>query len=172
MRLKNIAVVGVVMLCAGLVYGEMIDNPQYQGWKKFAEGSSATLTSTINAGGQKVESESVRKLVSKADDAVTIEVTANVTFAGQAHTSPAHQQKIPAQIDKKDAQVSTSSEKVEAAGKTFDCKVYNVTQTTPDGKTVNAKVWITDDVPGGVVKMEAKSDRGDVTSILKSYEAK
>lgn len=172
MRLKNALAVGVVMLCAGLAYGEMVDNPQYQGWKKFGEGSSATLTSTMSAGGQKIESESVRKLVSKADDSVTIEVTASVTFAGQSHSTPPHEQKIAAQIDKKDADVSTSNEKVEAAGKTFDCKVYNITQATPDGKSVTAKVWITDEVPGGVVKMEAKTDRGDVTSILKSYEAK
>ena len=175
MRIRRLVlVVGAMLSCAGLVRAEQVSNPQFENWKKFNEGSSATVTTTIEAKGQKINTESTNKLTAKADDQVTVEMSGTVEVAGQKRPIPPQSQKVPAKVEKEDApvQVGEATEKVEAAGKTFDCKVYEITKALGNGQTVKAKTWLNSEVPGGVVKMEAKSEQSSVVAILKSYEAK
>jgi hypothetical protein len=169
-----VLVVGALLSVAGLVRAEEVANPTFENWKKFAEGSNSTLSMTIEAVGQKMTSEAVSKLVKKEDDGVTIEVSSSMEIAGQKQTMPPQTQKVAPKVEKADAptQVGESTEKVEAAGKTFDCKVYEVSKKQPNGQTVKAKMWVSDDVPGGVVKMEAKSEQANVSGVLKSFEKK
>jgi hypothetical protein len=176
MRVSRIVLaLSLVALVGTSALAEQIDNPQFKMWNKFGEGSSVTTTTSFDApNGTKMNSEATTKLVSKSDDAITLEVSATMEVMGQTHTLPPHNQTISPKVEKGDeaVQVGTSTEKVEAAGKTFDCKIFELKRTLPNGKTVTAKAWVNEDVPGGVVKMEAKNDQGNVTSIIKSYEAK
>jgi hypothetical protein len=175
MRIQRLVLVVAAMISiAGLARAEEIANPTFENWKKFAEGSSATISTTIDANGQKMNSETTNKLASKADDAITVEVSGTMEAFGQKRPIPTQSQKVPPKVEKADApvQVGESTEKVEAAGKTFDCKVYEVTKKMPNGQTIKAKSWVSDDVPGGVVKMEVKSDQANVTGLLKSFEKK
>jgi hypothetical protein len=175
MRVQRLVLVVAAMISiAGLVRAEQIANPTFENWKKFGEGSSATITSVIDANGQKMNSETTNKLAKKGDDAITVEVSGTMEAFGQKQTIPTRSQTIAPKVEKADApqQVGEATEKVEAAGKTFDCKVYEVTKQLPNGQSVKSKIWVSDDVPGGVVKMEVKSDQANVTGVLKSFEKK
>jgi hypothetical protein len=168
---------------------DQVDNPQYQAWSKFAVGSSQTLAGEMggnDANTPKMTMESTRKLVEKTDDHVVLEVTATVSIMGQQHTAPARKVTVPAKAEQQDLK-SIGSEDVQAAGKTFSCKVFEMSlkdvaaqrpgggprgggaATAPQGK---AKVWISDDVPGGLVKIQVDTPQGTMTQTLKSYEAK
>jgi hypothetical protein len=129
------------------------------------------LTGELDAGGMKVQMSTVRKLVEKADDHVTVESTTTTTVMGQDHTTPPQKIVIPAKSDAKDV-IAHDNEKVDAAGKTFDCKVYETVEPTPQNENAKGKIWVNDEVPGGLVKMEAGSARGTITYLLKSFEVK
>ncbi|HTL29438.1 MAG TPA: hypothetical protein VL282_09455 [Tepidisphaeraceae bacterium] len=171
---RMMLVVGVLLSCVISARAEQVANPQFDHWTKFGEGSSATVTTTIDAGGQKMSSESTNKLTAKAEDNLTVEISGSMEVAGQKHTIPTQTQKVTKMVEKADApqQVTEKTEKVEAAGKTFECKVYELTKALPNGQTIKAKTWMSTDVPGGVVKMEAKSETGNFTAVLKSFETK
>ena len=171
---RLVLVVGAMLSLAGVSRAEQVANPAFENWKKFEAGSTSTMSMTIEAGGQKMKSETVNKLASKADDVITVEVTGTMEVLGQKQTIPTQTQKVAAKVEKDDAptQVGESTEKVEAAGKTFDCKVYELAKKQANGQTVKAKMWMNDDVPGGIVKMEAKSEQANVTGVLTSFEKK
>lgn len=147
-----------------------VENPAYTAWSKFPVGSSQTLASTMQAGGMNVVVDTVSKLAEKTDTQVVIEITATMEFGGQRRQMPAQRQTIPAKSKKEDVK-PLPDEKVEAAGEQFTCKVYQMKQTQ-GGETVDAKAWINDKVPGGVVKMDAKTSQGAISSVLKSYDVK
>jgi hypothetical protein len=171
---------------------EQIDSPRYQAWSKFKVGSSHTLSGEMNAGGMQIQSEMTQKLVEVADDHVAIETTNTTNVMGRDHTTPPRREIIPAKEDIKDAK-EIGTEDVQAMGKTFTCKVWEVTDmpAAPAGRPgakpddqqrhSSAKIWSSTDVPGGLVKMEMKSHAGGpqgqgpdltMTYLLKSYEAK
>jgi len=162
----------LVVVAAAAARAEQVEDPRYAAWKDYAIGSSASYETETAAGGQKMLFESTHKLLEKADDHVTVEVTTSYTIDGAKHSVPPQKQNIAAKSEKKNV-AEKESEDVKAAGKTYTCKVYEVKETTPtNGKEVTAKVWVSKDVPGGMVKMEASTDQGKVTSTLKSSETK
>jgi hypothetical protein len=171
-------------LCLGtLARAEEMDNPQFLAWTKFDVGSSETLEATVaGPNGREMKVQSTNKLLDKAADHVTIEIVASMNVMGQTRTMPPQKQTVRSRIEKKDyKQIGT--EEVSAAGKTIMCKVYEGKGMAPapqgpprqgaaqqGGGT--AKVWVSDEVPGGLVKVEAQSEKGKVQMILKSYEAR
>ncbi|MEO6435062.1 MAG: hypothetical protein ABIP55_04780, partial [Tepidisphaeraceae bacterium] len=121
--------------------------------------------------GQKIATESTNKLLEKNADNVVIEISGTMEMLGQKRPIPAQKQTIPAKIEKQNI-TETGAEKVEAAGKSFDCKVYEMANQDPKTQGAKAKVWFANEVPGGVVKMEASMDQGSVKSTLKAFEKK
>ncbi len=165
------AVLFVMMVAAPLARAEQVDNPAYEAWAKFGVGSSETLHSSMQAGGQSMEMESTRTLKEKTDDHLVITVQATMNMMGQQHTTPERTMTIPAKTQKKDVK-ELGTEDVQAAGQTFSCKVFEVKGINPQEPGAFAKIWVSPEVPGGVVKMQAGSPRGTITSTLKSYDKK
>jgi hypothetical protein len=163
-----------VFFVTAMARAEDMDNPAYAAWSKFNIGSSETLAADMqgaNPQAPKMTMEMVRKLVEKADDHITVEVTTTIDVAGQKKEMPPRQQKVPAKIEKKDVK-SSGTEDVEAAGKKYTCKVYDMKNFSAQNPDASVKLWVNDDIPGGLVKMEAESARGKMTSVLKSFETK
>jgi len=181
MRLSRSAWVAglALVLGAGLARAEepqqqppLVDNPQYQAWANYGVGSSETLEGHIDGGnGQKMTMESTHTLKEKTGEQVTIEITVTMEMMGQKHTSPPQQQVIKAKSEKQDVD-EVGKEEVSAAGKAFNCKVYEAHSLNPQAGDAKARIWVSDQVPGGVVKMEASTPRGSITSLLKSFEIK
>ena len=171
---RVIAFVAALLLSASLIHAaeqETVENPAYKVWTKFGIGSSQTSTGEMQAGPNKLTTETKRTLAEKADDHITLDIASSVDVLGQHHDEPAHQVKIPAKAEKKDVQ-DLGTEDVTAAGKTFKCHVYEAKGFFTKNPEAKVKVWVNEEVPGGLVKMEASSPRGSLTMLLKSYEAK
>lgn len=150
----------------------MVDNPQYQAWARYEVGSSETLEGNIDGGnGQKMSMLSTHTLKEKSGDQVTIEITVTMEVMGQKHSSPPQQQVIHAKSEKQDVD-EVGKEEVSAAGRSFHCTVYEAHSPNPKADDAKAKIWVSDEVPGGVVKMEATTPHGSITSLLKSFEIK
>ena len=98
-------------------------------------------------------------------------ILATMNIAGQNNELSPQKQDIPAQIAKRTI-TQSATEKVDAAGKTFECKVYEMSNDESGQPGAKAKVWLSDEVPGGVVKLEATLPNGSVTGSLTKFEAK
>ena len=163
--------------------GDMVDNHKYQAWAKFKPGSSSTISADIDKAGNKIHLDMTRKLVSLDDDKVVIEVASTVTFMGHDHAAPTRQETYPAKIDKEKVDIKKTGDKeIDAMGKTFKCTVYEATGD-PDAPTgrgavmnpdnMKATAYISDDVPGGLVRLDGKGQDGkDMTLVLTAMETK
>lgn len=167
-----------LIISAGLARAEetaapvMIDNPQYQAWASYGVGSSETLEGQMDGGnGQKIKMESTQTLTQKTDDQVKLEITVTMEMMGQKHTMPPKEQVVEARIEKQEIE-QVGEEEVTAAGQTFTCKVYEGHSTNGKSADSSVKIWFSEEVPGGVVKMEAVTTHGTITSVLKSFEIK
>ncbi len=153
---------------------EDVDSPQYGAWAKFKPESSSTLAADIKMGaGNSFHIETTMTLKSVTAQQVEVEATGKVNIMGQDRTTPPQTRTIPAKETKQDRK-DLGEQDVQAMGKTFKCKVYEITgggasglAPSPRGPAAgganpNAKatLYVNDDVPGGVVKMDVSSGPG------------
>jgi hypothetical protein len=174
MRSSSVIAALATVLFAGVLVAsaaEQIDNPQYKAWSSYGVGSSQTLSGEISGGGANMKMEAVHTLVEKSDTQLVVEVSGTMDVAGQKHALPTHKQVIAAKVDPADVQ-KIGTEQVTAAGKTWDCTIYEGKDTSAAGEGGTAKVWVNPDVPGGTVKMSGNGAQGTVTFLLKSFEKK
>jgi hypothetical protein len=163
--------------------GDMVDNQKYQVWAKFKPGSFSTVSMDMEKGATKIHLELTRTLISVDSDNAVVETVSKMTFMGQDHASPARRETISAKIDKdKDSIRETGNKDIDAMGKTFKCKVFEATGD-PDapashGPSVNldtmkATVYISDTVPGGLVRLDSNGQDGKpVILVLTAMESK
>lgn len=155
---------------------EQVDNPIYAAWAQFNPGSTVTLKHAVHMQGEGMnmdrDFESTSKLLAVTADKVTIETTTQV--AGHAST---HQRDIPAKVDSTDkhAPKLLGQESLTINGQSYSCKIYDIVME-PQETIVHAKVWVTSDVPGGIVKLQSSAKHGAMTmtdeALLAHFEAK
>ena len=134
---------------------------QYAVWARFKPGSSSTLSADVDMNGQKVTVTVVQTLVSVTPTEATLTITSTMNRAGMAQAPFTQKRVVPAVAGTQEPKASGTAD-VSAIGKTFHCQVYDMTRWTgpagphPGGPArANGKVYAADDVPGGVVKIEA-----------------
>jgi hypothetical protein len=174
---------------AGAAAPAGVENPEYTVWAKFKEGSSFTLAQDREVGGAekvKVHTEVASRLV-RITPALAVVETALVTTKGDVvtRTTPSRKE-IPARTDHPALREAGDAE-VEAAGRRFKCKVYEFVAeaaesaerdprsrpaTRPQVQAVKGKMYLSPDVPGGVVKAEFAGPAGPEVFVLKEFEAK
>jgi hypothetical protein len=137
-----------------------VDNPQYGLWAKYKPGTSATLVADVDAGKKgKVRLELTRTLRSVTSGSLLVlgVTRASVNGVAQPAGRPVPQS-IPAQVTAAEAH-RTGTADVTAMGRTFACRVYEVTNPpgvdAPGTPANKATAYLSDDVPGGVVKLVA-----------------
>jgi hypothetical protein len=182
MRVVAIALC-VLLAASSFAAAEMIDNPQYQGWAKRNPGSSAMLKGKTVAMGHTMDMEMTQKLIEVTPEEVVIEASTVMTMLGNKLPAQTMKQNIPAKVEKDPSaedptqpkvEWKEGEEKVEVMGKSFTCKVYE-SSMKQGNSTMVAKVWSTEEVPGGMVKMQATVDgdmKSETTMELVSYEDK
>lgn len=163
---------------AGSVRAEMKENPEYVNWAKWKPGTTTIFTTDLDMGSVKIHVETSNKLVKVDADKIIVEqVATTTTMTGEPRSSPAKQREIPAKKEIATDPKNLGEEDVEVGGKKIHCKVYEGTQESPGGPggkpaEIKAKVYVSDTVPGGMVKMIATLPKGTMTMTLKSFETK
>ncbi|MEI8198292.1 MAG: hypothetical protein WCI73_20555, partial [Phycisphaerae bacterium] len=156
--------------------GEQIDNPQYKSWAKYKPGTSVTVKTQTDMDGSQNEMETTTTLADLTAEKAVVETKMAVVAAGQKMEMPASKMVIPAKIDKPvadpadatntpKADVKEGTEILEVAGQKIDCK-WVQTKTTVGGKNGVSKVWTSDAVPTGMVKMDTNLE-GDSKGSIK-----
>ena len=151
--------VTAVMMLAALL-GQDKENPQFDAWKAFKPGTWVKHHMKMDAGGQEIESETTTTLLEQTPEKIVVEVKNKMTVGGQTIETPAQKQEItPKNEAGKMGDFKKEGEaEVEAAGKKYQTTIYS-TEQGEGGQKVKGKVWISKDVPGGMVKGEFSGEQ-------------
>ena len=173
---------GCFFACTALA-AEMKDNPNYLVWAKFKPGSSCTVAADIRDGQDYILIETTRTLVSVTADQVVVQTVTRAKRNGHEDPAVPINQTITAKTDKDEIR-ETGRKDVDAMGKTFACRVWDSTPAKADpsaghsstpapAESLKATIYVSDDVPGGVVRLEGQGPKGQsILFILTTFAAK
>ncbi len=162
---------------------EQVENPMYKNWAKFPKGTSVVYKSVNEFAGQKSEGTMTTKLLEVSDEKVVVEMTIVTKIAGMEIKAPGSKQEykkmmdLPAGTKKEDlgkipGTVKEGTENVKVAGKEYKSKWYQ-TETKVGENTVAGQSWVSEEVPGSIVKFTSKTTgKFTGTSSLELVEVK
>lgn len=144
--------------------GDTVENPYFKYWSKSKVGASVDLKETTKTPARDgtEASEEVKlishKLVELTPEKAVVETTVTegevfgfVQSAPAKHIYPAKMNKDVYDALLRDTGAKKVEETVKVDGK--DYKVYVITGTSKNGdEEVNFKIWLSDEVPGGIAK--------------------
>lgn len=146
---------------------EKVENPEYASWAKHKKGTAVTLKSTTVAGAINSESVITTTLADIGADSLTVEMAVTSKVNGMEFKNPPIKREIaksvalPAGVKKEDfgkvaagAKAEEGTETVKVGGAEYKAKWYKSKTKAGDGE-VESKVWMSDDVPGGLLKTVA-----------------
>jgi hypothetical protein len=156
-----VALLALASSSSWLPAAEMVDNPQYTSWASHKTGTSITMKQDMDMGAMKMSNTVVQTLKEITPEKATVEFAVTIDMGGQKHENK-QSRDIPAKVEKghenlppevKGTTKETGKEKVEVAGKSYECKVIEFTGESGDAKS-SGKMWQTTEIPGGMAKME------------------
>jgi hypothetical protein len=192
-QLGGLLLVGVfflVMASLAAAGDEMVANPYYKFWSGSKPGATAVhieKTKLLGPEGKLVpggidEKHIVYKLVKVSDDKVVVEmIVTEEDFLGFVQAAPTHYI-YPAKIKKSHLERilladggKTGEDKVKVEGKELKCKTVAGVVKGPDGEQTEFKLWLSDEVPGSIVKQVRTARQKDsviaeTTVTLQSYK--
>jgi hypothetical protein len=150
---------------------DTIDNPEFAAWKKFKKGTSVTMKATSSAMGFSSEMLTTMTLVEVGDDKVVVETSGMSKAMGMEFKIPATKRDVPKTVQipkgakkpdpkgepepkKPEGTYEEGTETLKIAGTELKTKWYKF-RSEMGGIKTDAKMWVSEDVPGGMVKMEA-----------------
>lgn len=189
----GLCVAGVVCLIfatTGFAKDEMVANPFYAQWASFKPGSVAVHLERTKLTGEDselvpdgVEEKRIAyKLVEVGTDRVVLEMIVTekqmlgyVESAPTRHIFPANVKKAHLAQLIEETGAKTAEEVVKWDGKDIKVKTLTATLKRPDGEQIESKSWLSDTVPGGIVKkVRTTHNNGqlvaETTTTLESYE--
>jgi len=152
----------VILLLASLAAGQEVTNPKYEAWKNFKEGAMVRFTGSTKTMGMETGIEIRRTLVSKSADKVVIDEETWISVGENKKNESRTRKEIAAKVAKELVPAAAGTESVTVAGKTFNCQFFDLIDST-DGLKMGVREWTTDQVPGGSVKIECRTE-GSVAS--------
>jgi len=176
------ACVGLVLAMVSTSRADQVDNPHYQVWANFKAGSSRTWTGTVLVGPVHIRIEMTATLREVTPDHVTIETRTTTDFGQGPQVGKPLRATEDAKMEAEEVK-DLGHETIQVMGRSFDCRVYQMKDDTVDGEERpwggKAKVWISSEVPGGVVKFDVNPQNttpSEQNALIKyelsAYEAK
>jgi hypothetical protein len=172
-------VVAVLMLWGSVaVAQDPVPNPEFTGWAKQPKGTSITFKITSSTAGTTSETTMIHTLVEVGADKVVVESATAIKANGMEFKTPAVKRDVAksiplaAGVKKEDVAggkppgtFEEGTETLKISGVEVKAKWYRFKSESGDVKT-ESKMWMSEDVPGLMVKMEATTS-GPVESKTK-----
>lgn len=174
---KLAALVAVLAVATAATAADKVDNLEYAYWSKFKAGTTVVLKMTTEANGMKFGATITTKLVEAKDDKLVMETTSVSTVNGMEFKGEPMKRDVPKQLEKPapgvdpktgkpEGTTEEGKEKVKVGGTEYECKWYKFKskQKLPTGEEeVEGQIWMSEDVPGQLVKMTSKTKAGSMT---------
>jgi hypothetical protein len=170
MRLRPFTSVAVLLLAVGVANAqEKVDNPEFASWSKFKKGTSVTMKSASTAAGNTSEILITTTLVEVGTDKLVVETSSVIKVNGMEIKSPGQKREIMKTVEipkgvkpedfkggKPPGAFEDGTETVKISGGEYKTKWFK-TKVEAGGNKTETKMWMSDEVPGMMVKMEANS---------------
>jgi hypothetical protein len=156
---------------------EMIDNPEYQGWKGQKAGAWVKWKTEMDMGGTKMDSTTTTKLKELTAEKAVLEQATEMDMGGQKRTMNLPARTAPAKIKKgtdsegaKVEVVAEGDEEIEVKGTKYKCHWVEMKVDSKQG-AMTLKAWRTDKIIGGMAKMTMKTDKMNMTMTALDWKA-
>ena len=157
-----------------------IDNLEFANWSKFKAGASTTLKMTSEFNGTKSVTTMTTRLVEVKADTLTVETESEVEVMGKPFKAPAAKRdvtktvEVPAGVpvpkgDKPEGTTEEGTETVKVGAAEVKTKWYKYKTKTTAGE-ISGQVWMSDEVPGQLVKMVSTGDKFSSTMELTEFK--
>jgi len=154
----------VLALAVSAARAAEVDNPEFAQWAKYKKGTSVTLKATTTVAGTTSESFTTTTLLDVTDTKLVIETVTVMKVAGMEFKTP-FKRDVPKKVTVPDVKVDpkvkvpevktvTGTETLKVAGLELKTK-WTATTIEAAGTTTEMKIWMSDDVPGTMVKSES-----------------
>ena len=165
MRRVTFALFALLALAVGTASAEDAENPEFASWSKFKKGTTATLKMTTTAANNTSEILMTTTLVEVGADKLVVETSTVTKFNGMEFKAAAKRDvtktiKLPDGVKKDDAKggkvpgtYEEGTETLKIGGTEIKTKWYKAKAEVAGNKT-ESKTWMSDEVPGSLVKME------------------
>lgn len=167
--------VEAALLAACLLVSQEKGNPQYEYWASCKAGSWVKNRMEFEKQGQKIEYESVTRLLEVTPEKVVVETMRRMKAGEKSIDSPPQKSEIKAKDPQPGKIVSEKDDEITVAGKTLACRYYEIETESPDRKTkTTVKAWMSKEVPGGAAKSEVTSPelKGPIRVTAMEWEKK
>jgi hypothetical protein len=156
----------LLTLAAASLLGTLQDKeyPTFKYWKDWKVGAWSTHKATAGAG---IEIESTVTLTEIAADKIVVTSAGKVTVQGREKPTAPRKQEILLHDPKMGAIDKEGDEAVEAGGKTYKCHWIQASTESAGGVKVTMKMWLSKEVPGGIVRSEV-GDPSEPETLIKS----
>jgi len=177
-RLLAVGVLFLFLSVGVVAQEEKVANPFYKFWAGTKPGATAVHIERTKLSGPEAkvipdgvdEKFITHKLISVTDDRAVVEMVVTeqdflgyVQAAPTRHIFPAKWKKSNLERILLDAGGKTGEDTVAVGGKDIKCKTAAGTIKGPDGEQVEFKLWLSEDVPGTIVKqVRTARQKGDV----------
>jgi hypothetical protein len=160
----------VLVICVGTTTAqETMDNPEFTTWSKFPKGTSITLKTSTTAMGMASESTITTTLVEVGTDKLVVEFSIASKSGGKEFKAPPMKRDVTKNITlpkgkekpkdgglKPPGTYEEGTETLKVSGMEIKTKWYKF-KADEGGFKSDGKIWMSEDVPGFIVKMEAKA---------------
>jgi hypothetical protein len=187
--LAAVGILAFLLTSAASGGDEMVANPYYKFWASTKPGAKAVHLEKTKLSGPEGklipdgvdEKRITYKLLEVRKDRAIVEmVVTEQDFLGQVQAAPTRYI-YPAKISKSRLEhiLLTANKRgedtIKAAGQEMACRTVAGTVKGPNGEQVEYKLWLSDDVPGSIVKqVRTARQKGDVIAVttitLQSYK--
>jgi hypothetical protein len=177
-RLSVLSAVLLALAAGPAAAQEMIENGEFTSWNKFKKGTSITTKVSSTAGGMASEATMTVTLVDVGADKLVLETTGVTKAMGMEFKQPAVKRDVPRTValpkgapkppapgSKPEGTYEEGTETLKVAGTEVKTKWYKV-KAEMGGIKSDAKMWVSEDMPGMMVKVEATTT-GTVASETK-----
>jgi hypothetical protein len=176
---RIVSCVAVVLAFGAVAYAaDMIDNPEYKFWSSCKAGSWVTLKTEMHMNNMNMESGTTNKLLEITAEKAVLESTSKTIMGGKEYPSPATKREIAAKIEKPADSAKPANKPVEGDeeltvdGKKLKCH-WSESESEAGGKKTVSRVWMCEEVPGHMTKMESKQDgKVTMTMTVEKFEKK
>ena len=146
---------------------DQIDDPGYVHWSKFKPGSSTKVVTLSETSGLKISTRITTTLLAVTPEKITVEVTTEGESSGTKLPSRTRKRDVAAKRAKP-ADPSLIKESKETL--TFDGKSYRCTLSEETRGTLHIKTWLSDEIPGGLLKAQITDDGTSITTNLVDFK--
>lgn len=160
---------------AVLLFAQAKDDPQYEYWSGCKVGSWVKNRMELEAQGQKVEYESVTRLLEVTGERVVVEALMRKKSGDRSIDQPPRRQEIMAKSPQKGKVIVEKDEEITVAGRALKCRYYEIeTEAAEKNPKMTVKAWMCMDIPGGVAKSEVTSEtmKTPIRTIALEWEKK